>query len=123
MSGMNKVILIGNIGNEPEVRQAGDNKKLILSIATSESWKNKEGKVQEETQWHQVVAWGKQAETLSKYTKKGDQIAVEGKLKHRTYEQDGVTKYATEVALSSFTFLKNSGQDSKQNEFDDDIPF
>ena len=83
----NKVQLIGNVGNDPEIKSFDGGKKLAkLSIATNESYKNDKGEKVEETQWHSLVAWGKTADIIEKYVVKGKEIAIEGKLTHKSYE-------------------------------------
>ncbi len=113
MSGVNKVILIGRLGQDPEVKTISTGSTVArLNIATSENWVDKDGKKQERTEWHRVVAWNKQAETLGKYMTKGRQIYVEGRLQTRKYEDpQGVTKYTTEVVMTGFQFL--GGNDNK----------
>ena len=103
----NRVQLIGNLGSDPEVKEFnGDRKMARFSIATNESYKNNDGKKVEETQWHNVVAWGKTAEIVEKYLKKGKEVAIEGKLIHRSYDdQNGNKKYVTEVVVNELLML------------------
>lgn len=103
----NKVQLIGNVGNEPEIIQLDSGAKLAkLSIATNESYNNKQGEKVTETQWHNIVAWNKTAELIEKYVEKGKQIAIEGKLTHRSYEdQEMNTRYVTEVVVQELLLL------------------
>lgn len=103
----NKVQLIGHVGNDPEVKSISESKKLAtLTLATNESYKNDNGEKVEETQWHRVVAWGKTAEIIEKYVSKGKEIAVEGKLVHRSYDsKDGEKRYITEVVVSELLLL------------------
>lgn len=106
MSGVNKVILIGNLGRDPEIMTFDNGvKKVSFSLATSESYKNKEGQRVDQTEWHNVVLWRGLAEVAEKYLKKGDQIYLEGKIKTRSYEQDGVKKYFTEIFGDQMTML------------------
>ena len=99
----NRVQLIGNLGADPKVSKFDKNEKVELSLATNESYTNKAGEKIEETQWHRIVGWGKQAEIAEKYLKKGSKLAVDGKLVHRSYEDgDGTTKYVTEVKMEEF---------------------
>lgn len=95
----NKVQLIGNLGNAPEIVNMESGKKLAkFSIATNEKYRNSKGEVIKETQWHHIVAWGKIAEIIEKYLNKGSEVAVEGKLSSRSYEdKDGVKRYITEI--------------------------
>ena len=102
--GVNKVILIGNIGNDPDtkVMPSGDHVSNI-SIATSETWKDKQGVQQEKTEWHRVVFFGKLAEIVQQYVKKGSKIYIEGKLQTRKWQdQSGADRYSTEVIVDSF---------------------
>ena len=91
---VNKVILLGRVGKEPEIRQVGDNKVANFSIATSEKFKDKAGNKVENTEWHNVVFWGKQAELIEQYVHKGDELYIEGSIKTETYEKDGEKRYA-----------------------------
>tara|TARA_R110000803_G_scaffold50152_2_gene104155 strand:+ start:1020 stop:1478 length:459 start_codon:yes stop_codon:yes gene_type:complete len=114
MSGVNKVILIGNAGNDPECRtMPNSNAVANLSIATSETWKDKNtGDKQEKTEWHRVIFFNKQAEIVGQYVKKGSKLYIEGRLQTRSWEQDGVKRYTTEIVASEFQFLdsKNSSE-------------
>lgn len=103
----NKVQLIGHLGSDPEIKNFETGKKLAnISIATHEVYKNDKGEKVEETQWHKVVAWGKNAEILEKYVTKGKEIAIEGKLVHRTYEdKNGENRYITEVVVNELLLL------------------
>ncbi len=111
MSGINKVIIIGRMGADPEVKTVtGGNTVARLSVATSESWKDKEGQKQERTEWHKVVVWGKLAELCGKYLAKGRQVYVEGRLQTRSWEdQQGQKKYTTEVVANTVQFLGAAG--------------
>ena len=110
----NKVQLIGNLGNNPDVRNTESGKKMArVSIATNESYRNAKGETVKETQWHNAVAWGKNAEVIEKYLTKGSQVAVEGKLVTRNYvDKDGIKRYTTEVQVNDILLLgsKNSGK-------------
>jgi len=103
----NTVQLIGNVGQTPELKTfESGTKKVSFSLATNESYKNKKGEKVEETQWHNIVSWGKQAETISKLFNKGTRIALEGKLTSRSYDaKDGTKKYITEIVLNEFMFV------------------
>lgn len=106
MAGINKVILIGNLGNDPEVRHTQDGKAIAnITLATSESWKDKNtGQKQEKTEWHRVVFFGGVADVVAKYLKKGSKIYVEGKLQTRKWQdQSGQDKYTTEVVVDGFS--------------------
>jgi single-strand DNA-binding protein len=102
----NSVNLIGRLGKDPEVKTFGSSQKASFSIATTDSYKNQKGEKVEDTQWHNIVIWGKQAEVAGKYLKKGAEVAVEGKLIHRAYETDkGEKKYVTEINVNDFLML------------------
>jgi len=103
----NKVQLIGNIGNAPEIINLESGKKLAkFSVATNESYKTAKGETIKETQWHNLVAWGKTAEIVEKYLTKGNEVAIEGKLTSRSYEdKTGVKKYVTEVVVNELLML------------------
>ena len=103
----NKVQLIGNLGNDPEVITLESGKKLAkFAIATNESYKNTNGEKVTDTQWHNIVAWGKTADIIEKYVSKGKEIAIEGKLTSRSYEtKDGEKRYITEVVCNELLML------------------
>lgn len=103
----NKVQLIGNLGNNPEIITLDSGKKLAkISIATNETYKNTEGEKVTDTQWHYVVAWNKTAEIIEKYLEKGNEVAIEGKLTYRSYEdKDGTKKYITEIVCNELLML------------------
>jgi len=103
----NKVQLIGNLGNDPEIIDLESGKKLAkLAIATNDSYKNTNGDIVKDTQWHTVVAWGKTAEIIEKYVVKGKEVAIEGKLQNRNYEdKDGIKRYVTEIVCSELLML------------------
>ncbi len=102
----NSVQLIGRLGKDPEVKDFEKSKKASFSIATSDTYKNAKGEKVEETQWHNVVAWGKLAEIAGQYLKKGAEVALEGKLVHRMYETDkGEKRYITEINVNDFEML------------------
>ena len=112
MAGVNKVILVGNLGANPEVRYtAGGQPVANLRLATTEKWVNKNGEKSEITEWHRVVAWGKLAETCGQYLQKGKQIYVEGRLQTRSWEdrETGQKKYRTEVICNNFQMLGKRG--------------
>lgn len=103
----NRVQLIGNLGNDPEIIDLESGKKLAkFSIATNESYKNGQGEVVKNTEWHNVIAWGKTAEIIEKYLVKGNEVAIEGKLTSRSYEdKDGVKRYITEINCNELLML------------------
>ena len=149
--GVNKVILVGNVGNDPEVRyMPNGNAVANVSVATSDSWKDKNtGDQQERTEWHRVVFFNRLAEIVEQYVKKGTKLYLEGRLQTRSYEQDGIKKYSTEIVANEMQMLdsrgaapnqefgdqpnasssrdsaESSGQQTATNfdNFDDDIPF
>ena len=107
MASVNKHILVGRVGEDP-TRWEGEGKvNAKFSIATSESWKDRNGEKKEKTQWHSVVVWGKSADYVSQYVKKGDQLYVEGAVETRTYEKDNQTKYVTETIARKVDKLAN----------------
>tara|TARA_R110000868_G_scaffold158589_5_gene386856 strand:- start:6767 stop:7099 length:333 start_codon:yes stop_codon:yes gene_type:complete len=103
----NSVQLIGNLGNDPEIVDLEGGTKLAkFSIATSDSHKNAQGEKIEDTQWHNIVAWGKTAEIVERYLTKGKQVAIEGKLVHRSYEtKEGEKRYVTEIKCNELLLL------------------
>jgi single-strand DNA-binding protein len=145
-SSLNKVQLIGNMGRDPEIRYTNDNRAIAnLTIATTESWNSKDGGRQDKTEWHRVVVFGKLAEVVEKYMKKGDKVYFEGKLQTRQWtDKDGQERYTTEIVVDSFggqmVMLGKGGAAeggsfdsapasssntavSQEPDFDDDIPF
>jgi len=105
MSGINKIILIGNLGAKPELKYSSSNVAITnLSVATSESWTDKStGQKQEKTEWHRVSVFGKPAEVITKYCDKGSKVYVEGKLQTRKYQdKSGADRYTTEIVVSGF---------------------
>ena len=123
--GVNKVILVGFLGKDPEVRCAQDSKAIAnLTLATSESWKDKSGQVQEKTEWHKVSIFGKLAEIAGEYLRKGSQIYIEGKLQTRKWQdQQGQDRYTTEIVLDPFSGVmqmlgsKGGGQPQQQGQY------
>ena len=143
-SGINKVIIVGNLGQDPEIKfTAGGAAVTTLSIATSDSWKDKDsGMDQERTEWHRVVLWRRLAEIAGEYLKKGSKVYIEGQLQTRKWEQEGQTRYTTEIIARDMQFLDSRGSSNtsstqKSSEMndqsaadvpdsaidDDDIPF
>lgn len=113
MSGVNRVILIGNLGADPELRNAGGTAVADLRLATSRCWTDKGGAAKEETQWHRVVVWGKQAESCAKYLAKGRQVYVEGRLQTREWsDKEGNKRQTTEVVAEQVQFLGGRGGDA-----------
>ena len=109
----NKVILIGNLGADPEIREMGDGTKMAkFSIATTEKYKNKQGELVSNTDWHNIVLWRRTAEVAEQYLKKGDSVCIEGKLKTRSWEdENGVKKWATDVQGDTMTMLGSKRED------------
>ena len=109
--GVNKVILVGNLGNDPDVRyMPNGNAVANISLATSDSWKDKNtGEQQERTEWHRVVFFNRLAEIVEQYVKKGSKLYVEGRLQTRSWEQDGVKRYTTEIVASEMQMLDSRG--------------
>ncbi|MBK3517596.1 single-stranded DNA-binding protein [Carboxylicivirga marina] len=103
----NRVQLVGNLGMDPEVKAFDNGRKLAkFTLATNESFIGANGQERTETQWHNIIAWGKQAEIAQKYLQKGNEVAIEGRLTHRQYEdKDKQTRYVTEVVLSSYVIF------------------
>ncbi|GIW44171.1 MAG: hypothetical protein KatS3mg077_1453 [Candidatus Binatia bacterium] len=108
---VNKVILIGNLGRDPEVRFTPNGQAVArFSVATTEKWRDQQGQLQERTEWHNVVVWGKQAEACGQYLAKGRQVYVEGRLQTRSYDdKDGVKRQITEVIAQTVRFLGGAG--------------
>lgn len=145
--GINKVILVGNVGQDPETRyMPNGNAVTNISLATSETWKDKNtGEQQERTEWHRVTFYQRLAEIVAEYVKKGSKLYVEGRLQTRSWEQDGVKRYATDIIANEMQMLDSRGSGDNyssaqtspppRNEtqtqqapedmdsFDDDIPF
>jgi single-strand DNA-binding protein len=111
----NKVQLIGNLGQDPEVRTFDNGKSVArFSLATTDSYRDAAGKKVTETQWHNLVAWGSLAKIVEKYLVKGNEIAVEGKLMHRQYDdKEGKKHYVTEVVLNDLVMLRGKGSDKE----------
>jgi single-strand DNA-binding protein len=120
---MNKVEIIGNLGNDPEIRYSGAGTAVCnFSVATTESWKGKDGSKKEKTEWHRVVVWGNQAENCAKYLTKGRQVLIEGKIETRNWDdRDGNKRYTTEIIARKVLFLGGSRteQPLTQNEEED----
>ena len=116
MSSMNKAIIIGRLGTDPELRYTDNGTPVAnLSLATSIKWSDKNGEAQEKTEWHRVVVWNKQAENCHRYLSKGRQVAVEGRIETRKWEDDkGNDRYTTEIIAQSVTFLGT--KDDNQNQ-------
>ncbi len=116
---LNKVMLIGNLGRDPEVRQSTNGNTIAnLAIATTERFKDKTGEWSEKTEWHRVVAFGSRADVMAKYLKKGSSVFIEGHLQTRSWDdKDGVKRYSTEVVMRDFQFLDRAGGDSSKGNY------
>ncbi len=142
MASVNKAILIGNLGKDPEIRYTQSGQAVTtFSIATTRRWRDKDGANQEQTDWHNIVVWGRQAENANQYLKKGSPVFIEGRIQTRNYEdKDGQKRWITEIVAQSVQFLgrpgesggsrESSGAPSHQDEpppdiseDDDDLPF
>lgn len=139
---LNKVMIIGNLGRDPELKQ-GASAIANISVATTEKWKDKEGNKQEKTEWHRIVFFGRLAEIVGDYLKKGSKVYIEGRLQTRKWEdKEGKDRYTTEIVANEMKILDSRGDNnnaapanSSQNHdrkyqtqiqhdnFDDDIPF
>jgi len=104
---LNKAILIGNLGQDPEIRTTGSGQRVgQFSLATTRTWNDQSGQKQEKTEWHRVVVWGRLVDVVERYVKKGDRLYVEGEIQYRQYEdKEGVTKYTTEINLREMIML------------------
>jgi len=121
MAGVNKVILVGNLGKDPELRHTPQGQAVAnFPLATSESWADKNGQKQERTEWHKVVVWGKPAENVAKYLSKGRKAYVEGRLQTRAWDdKDGQKRYTTEIVATTVQFLDTQGSRSESNSSND----
>lgn len=115
MRGVNKVILLGHLGKDPEMQTfEGGNMKCKFSLATTDSFKDKQGNKQDRTEWHNIVMWGVQADIAQKYLRKGSAIYLEGRINNRSYDdKDGNKKYITEITAETFNML--GGKESGSN--------
>ena len=117
MSGVNKVIIVGRLGADPEVKTISAGSTVTrLNVATSEAWTGKDGQKQERTEWHRITVWGKLAEICGKHLSKGRQVYVEGRLQTRSWEDaQGQKKYATEIVANTVQFLGSNGQQQERS--------
>ena len=132
---LNKVMLIGNVGVDPEYKTTATGTAVVsLTLATNEKWTDKQGAKQEKTEWHRVAMFNKLAELANQYVKKGSKIYIEGKITTSTYEKNGEKRYSTEIIANSMQFLDSKPKDSEPrqhaqsnsqfgDDFNDDIPF
>ncbi|MBT3447644.1 MAG: single-stranded DNA-binding protein [Candidatus Thioglobus sp.] len=109
MPGINKVILIGNLGSNPELKYSSKGNPIaVFSIATSETWKDKSGQKQEKTEWHKILVFGKLAEVISTQFKKGLKVYIEGRLRTRNWKKDNQNYYSTEIIISGYDGILQS---------------
>jgi single-strand DNA-binding protein len=121
MASVNKVILVGNLGRDPEVRYMPNGEAVAnFSIATTDNWKDKSGVKQEKTEWHNIVMYRRLAEIAGEYLKKGRPVYIEGRLQTRKWEKDGVTRYTTEIIADQMQML-GSGRDGGSASYDGDM--
>lgn len=138
---VNKAILIGNLGKDPDLKYTPSGKAVAtFSLATTDRWTSQDGQKQEQTVWHNIVAWGRQAELMKEYLSKGRQVYIEGRIVNRSYDdKDGNKRYISEIVVQSFQFIGNRGAGAAESapEFDsndmsqeppvsnndDDLPF
>lgn len=141
---VNKVTLLGNLGADPEIRTTPTGAMVCtLNLATSDSYKDKDGNWQESTDWHRVILWDKLAEIANQYLRKGRKVYIEGRIKYRSYEKDGITRYMTEIVAQNLVLIdsqkdqersnnyeqsdyrskSNSPIDEHLNDIDDEVPF
>lgn len=119
MASVNKVILMGNLGRDPEVRYMPNGEAVCnFSLATTDSWKDKSGQKQEKTEWHNIVIYRKLAEIAGEYLKKGRPVYIEGRLQTRKWEKDGVTRYTTEIVADSMQMLGGKPDDHGHDDGD-----
>jgi len=136
MAGLNKVILIGNLGSDPEMRYTASGTAVAkFSLATSRKFTGKDGQKQEKTEWHRIVAWTKLAEICGQYLSKGKQVMIEGRIEYGSYEKDGVKHYTTDIIAENMLMLGSAGGRGQEREPEppfgapsggtpeDDIPF
>ena len=124
MAGVNKAILIGNLGVDPEVRYTPSGRAVAnFRIATSEQWTDKDGRKQDRTEWHRIVAWGRLGEICGEYLHKGRQVYIEGKLQTRAWEdRDGNKRYTTEVVAQTMQMLGSAGREGRAESPDERFP-
>ncbi|RME19487.1 MAG: single-stranded DNA-binding protein [Candidatus Zixiibacteriota bacterium] len=137
---VNKAILIGNLGKDPELRYTPSGKAVVqFSLATTDRWTDQNGERKESTTWHNIVAWGRQAEVMNEYLRKGKQVYIEGRIDNRSYEdKEGNKRYVSEIVVQNFQFIGSRGnggnggnepqpnaapQAKADSSGDDDLPF
>ena len=121
---LNKVILIGNLGSDPEIRSVtGGDRVANFSLATSRQWNDASGSKQEKTEWHRCVAWKQLADIVEKYVKKGDKLYIEGRIEYRQYQdKEGVTKYSTDISVNELIMLSPKGGGMSGGDMDSGRP-
>jgi single-strand DNA-binding protein len=117
---MNKVFLMGNLGTDAELKKVNDNSVLNFRIAVNQTWKDAKGEKKERTDWFSCALWGKRAEALAQYLTKGTRLVVEGELRTREYEKDGVKHYATDINVSNVEFAGGGKREGGSNSVSDD---
>jgi len=126
MASLNKVLLIGNVGKDPEIKTfASGNKVAQITLATSERYKDRNGEQKEETEWHSVQAFGKLADVVERFVHKGSLLYLDGKIRTRSYEADGRTMYKTEIVANAIQMLDRRQQEQRPAQADDndeDLP-
>ena len=126
MASLNKVLLIGNVGKDPEIKTfASGNKVASITLATTERYKDRNGNQKEDTEWHSVQVFGKLADIVERFVHKGSLLYVEGKIRTRSYESDGRTIYKTEIVANAIQMLDRRQQEqrpAKADDNDDDLP-
>lgn len=128
---VNKIILVGRLGRDPEMFDAGGSRKANFTVATDETYKDRSGEKQKRTEWHRVIAWGKLAEVCENYVHKGDLVFIEGRIQTRQFEsqKDGATHTMTEIVANELRILSTIGdgapktKKAKQEVSDEDLPF
>lgn len=121
---VNKAILVGNLGKDPELRTTPTGRQCcIFTLATTERWNDENGQKQEQTTWHNMVAWGRQAEVMHQYLSKGNRVYIEGRIVNRSYDdKEGNKRYVSEVVVQNFQFLDSKNGDRQERESEEDRP-
>jgi single-strand DNA-binding protein len=135
MAGVNKVILVGNLGKDPELRYTPSGQAVsTFTLATNRKWKDREGQMQDQTDWHNIVSWGRQAEIAKEFLKKGSPVFLEGRIQYRSYnDRDGNKRFITEVVVQNMQMLGRKGTepdyqapeeaDHERPPSDEEVPF
>ena len=118
MASLNKVMLIGNVGNDPEIRSTSSGRRLAnVSLATSERWTDNSGQQQEKTEWHRLTIWGRLVDVVEQYVKKGDRLFIEGSIKYSQTEGEGGTRYWTDINVRDMVMLGRGGGGEEAGNF------